>query len=128
MIPFRGKCFITSNQEKFERIAATRRRQKEHHKRFLAALKAKRVQEEVSSSQFLFFSHPALSVSSMVIVEQNARRGNDEKLVRPSQKSVRRDFVVALTGRKGCFNERPPADVHPSGGILLRRTVPDTLT
>lgn len=35
-------------QEKFERIAATRRRQKEHHKRFLAALKAKRVQEEVS--------------------------------------------------------------------------------
>ncbi|CAM9140398.1 unnamed protein product [Ectocarpus fasciculatus] len=33
-------------KEKFERIAATRRRQKEHHKRFLAALKAKRVQEE----------------------------------------------------------------------------------
>ncbi|CAM9539794.1 unnamed protein product [Ectocarpus sp. 12 AP-2014] len=33
-------------KERFERIAATRRRQKEHHKRFLAALKAKRIQEE----------------------------------------------------------------------------------
>ncbi|CAM9254394.1 unnamed protein product [Scytosiphon promiscuus] len=33
-------------KEKFERIAATRRRQKENHKRFLAALKAKRVREE----------------------------------------------------------------------------------
>eukprot|EP00752_Nemacystus_decipiens_P007052 g6322.t2 len=35
-------------KEKFERIAATRRRQKEHHKRFLAGLKAKRVQEEAN--------------------------------------------------------------------------------
>lgn len=34
-------------QEKFERIASTRRRQKEQHKRFLAALRDKRVQEEV---------------------------------------------------------------------------------
>lgn len=44
----RDRRYCTILQEKFERIAATRRRQKEHHKRFLAALKAKRVQEEVS--------------------------------------------------------------------------------
>ncbi|CAM9516986.1 unnamed protein product, partial [Laminaria digitata] len=39
-------AFLGNSQEKFERIASTRRRQKEQHKRFLAALKEKRVQEE----------------------------------------------------------------------------------
>lgn len=35
-------------QERFERIAAARRRQKEQHRRFLASLKAKRQREEAS--------------------------------------------------------------------------------
>lgn len=39
------RCLVS--QERFDRIAATRRRQKEQHKLFLAALKTKRLQDEV---------------------------------------------------------------------------------
>lgn len=49
-LPIMVNCVLS--QEKFERIASTRRRQKEQHKRFLAALKDKRVQEEVRRERF----------------------------------------------------------------------------